>query len=118
MSAHTPGPWAVSPLYSRVAYVIPAEHAARRIGGHADAAVDFVTYAQEICAIDCPDRHRSAEEMRANANLIAAAPDFLRAARFTLEQLDNFDARLMPAGLVGSIEMLKQAIAKAEGVSA
>lgn len=74
---HTPGPWAVSPAYSRVAYVIPAEHLSRPIGCHTEAALDLATFAQQICSLDCPDRHRSAKEMRANARLIAAAPDLL-----------------------------------------
>jgi len=79
MSAYTPGPWMVSPIYTRVAYVIPAEHASRSIGGHTDAALDFATFAQQICFLDCPDRHRSAKEMRANANLIALAPEMFEA---------------------------------------
>lgn len=47
-----------------------------------------------------------------------AAPDLLRAARHTLEALENFDTRAMPVGLLAGISMLTQAVAKAEGTSA
>ncbi len=70
---HTPGPWVVHP-HGSLCVVVPAGHAARPIGGAENDAIDLATYAQEICAVEHPDRHRPAAETRANALLIAAAP--------------------------------------------
>jgi hypothetical protein len=81
MATHTPGPWALHPDR---AYVIPAEHLNRPIGGADDLEVDLQRYAQEICAMHWPDPHRPAQEMRANARLIAAAPDMLNALKAAL----------------------------------
>jgi hypothetical protein len=72
----TPGPWCVHPHF---AYVVPLAHAERPIGGAEDDAYDLAHYAQEICALHMPDRHRSEDESYANARLIAAAPDLLKA---------------------------------------
>lgn len=65
----TKGDWAVHPLFARI---VTAEHVGRPIGGSEDLATDFATYAQEICALHHPDRHRPESETLANANLIAA----------------------------------------------
>lgn len=65
----TKGNWAVHPQFARI---IPAEHIGRLIGCAADSATDFATYAQEICAMHQPDRHRPESETVANAELIAA----------------------------------------------
>lgn len=75
---HTPGPWVVHPL-SSTGLVVPAGHAERPVGGAVDEAVDLARYAQEICSVPYPDRHKSAAETRANALLIAAAPLMLEA---------------------------------------
>ena len=74
MTKHTPGPWAV---HRYKAYIVPLAHEDRPIGGSEDNRLDWSHYAQEICAIHWPDRHRTEEEVRATARLIAAAPDML-----------------------------------------
>jgi hypothetical protein len=72
----TPGPWAVHPFR---AYVVPAEHLNRPIGCDTDDATDLREFAQEICLLHWPDRHRPESEVKASAHLIAAAPDLYRA---------------------------------------
>jgi hypothetical protein len=66
-------------VHPRFAYVVPASHAERPIGGAEDDAHDLAYFAQEICALHHPDRHRSEDESRANARLCAAAPTLLEA---------------------------------------
>lgn len=68
-------------MHKTKAYIIPAEHEARPIGAHDDASIDLATYAQEICAIHWPDRNRGESEVKANARLIAAAPELLEACQ-------------------------------------
>ena len=103
MSTHTPGPWAV---HAHSAFVVPAEHLNRQIGGSSDPAVDLATYAQEICALHWPDLHRTEAEVRANAQLIAAAPEVLAALKY---------ARRMVNASECDIAYIDAAIAKAEG---
>ena len=76
MNAHTPGPWAV---HEHCAYVVPTAHVKRPIGGSSNRTRDLAEYAQEICALQWPDRHRQKAEVKANARLIAAAPELLAA---------------------------------------
>lgn len=57
------------------------------------------------------------EEARANAELIAAAPDLLDACKKTLIQLENaIPQKQMGDLMFGSCERLREAIEKAEGV--
>jgi hypothetical protein len=83
----------IHPSYKRTLYVIPAAHEKRPAGGAADAQEDLARYAQEVCALDSLDRHRSEEEMQANARLIAAAPDLLAALQMAFLQ-NNHDMLL------------------------
>lgn len=100
----TPGPWAVHP---RFAYIVPLDHAERPIGGAEDDAYDLAHYAQEICALHHPDRHRSEIESKANAHLIAAAPDLL-------EALENLvDAVRFDVDKVRRLARAEDAIARA-----
>jgi hypothetical protein len=100
MSKHTPGPWVV---HSHKAYVVPAEHADRRIGGHRDKDIDLQEFAQEICALHWPDRHRNEDEVKANAQLISAAPELLDALKMAYEDIP------------GWVGLARKAIEKAEG---
>ena len=108
MNKHTPGPWMVSDFQ---AMVIPAAHADRHIGGHEDAAKDMEIYAQEICLVHWPDRHRPESEVRANATIMAAAPDMLEALvdlhAYVTEGLGDHEA--------GEVLKAKAAIASATG---
>lgn len=70
--AATPGPWVVHPFR---AVVVPSTHVSRPLGCHEDPIIDRETYAQTICAMHWPDRKRNESEVRANANLVAAAPN-------------------------------------------
>ncbi len=68
----TEGPWVV---HDSRAMVVPEAHKNRPIGGSIDKDYDLKTYAQEICAMHWPDKNRAESEVKANANLIAAAPE-------------------------------------------
>ena len=99
---HTPGPWAVHPLN---AIVVPAGHVDRPVGAHEDPQIDLERYAQEICALHWPDRNRGEWEVRANAWLIAAAPDLLEALRACADDLEAS----VNAEYVGTLDYPSQA---------
>lgn len=102
---HTPGPWAV---HAHHAYVVPAGHERRYIGFAEDDEKDLRDFAQAICAIRWPDRHRPEAEAKANARLIAAAPLMLEA----LENLENDDGLRMPDS---AWELVQEAVEAATG---
>ena len=79
MSGHTKGPWATHRHFPT--YVVPADHAERPCGGHADDDLDLENYAQEVVNTALFTRHRTKAEVLANAHLIAAAPDMREASR-------------------------------------
>lgn len=62
--------------------------------------------------IDCEDSGESIEESRANARLVAAAPDLLAALRNLIELVE---VRAPEAARWPDVEAARQAIAKAEG---
>lgn len=107
-TAHTPGPWAVHHIR---AYVVPSAHAARPIGAAEDDDCDLATYAQEICAMHWPDRHRTENEVLANARLIAAAPEMLEALR----RAERYISDDQPDEEGSLLKAIRAAIAKAEG---
>jgi len=108
------GLWVVHPIKGRTAYVIPAEHASRPVGCHTEPAIDLATYAQEICSVSCPDRHRSAKEMRAYARLIATAPELLDALQPFVAH--NSDAETITIIVrAADVKRARAAIAKATG---
>jgi len=100
MSKHTLGPWQV--IEPRTA-MLGECYSIRTIAAPADiwnGYVGGVVY--------------SSPNAKANAALIAAAPDLLAALREVVEWLDNTDSVLANAR---TIEQARVAIAKAEGVS-
>lgn len=108
----TSGEWAVHP---HAAYVVPKAHVSRPIGGAEDAELDLATYAQEICALHWPDRHRTEAEVRANAHQIAASGalfDALEDAANTLRILLDVAEDI---SLVGT-PMIAARLRKAEAV--
>lgn len=113
MGGHTPGPWVVHPYWPGV--VVPASDASKGRGGAVDPDVEAGEYAKEIhneAGSQFSEYHRSRvmpHEAKANARLIAAAPDLLEALRALL---DDPDPRGAPAQVW---EQARAAIAKAEG---
>jgi len=94
-SKHTPGPWAMDEdKYGEEIDVYPLKDGPPPMGRWA-----------EICTVK---DYESQDEMRANARLIAAAPDLLEALKLACELLEygGFD-----------MEKFHAAIAKAEGRS-
>lgn len=96
MSAqHTPGPWQNQEMPSG------AESA------HGSRVVSFITYGPDNVADVCDSRGLSEQEARANARLIAAAPELLEAL-----MLCRFDSLNMS---LADLEFCRAAIAKATG---
>ena len=84
MSAHTPGPWAV--LSGFPCEIVPEAHRNRPYGGSIYEAEDRERYALRIASADTNTLSNFAHEIpreqaKANAHLIAAAPDLLEALR-------------------------------------
>jgi hypothetical protein len=104
MSAHTPGPWTnISD---------PAPNG--RFGGMEPMAL-VSTHAGRTC-IDCTGSGVDYAHDRANAILIAAAPDLLAELRNVLEWLDDGN-RVLSGDCAADVARARDAIAKAEGRS-
>jgi hypothetical protein len=97
MANHSPGPWRVTDEINRFS---GGEVIRPNKGDGIDSPVAFV------CDFNRYDRD---EERQANARLIAAAPELLEAARLVVEHQDHEEDC---DG--GCIDMLREAIAKAE----
>ena len=95
-SYHTPGPWMAVP------------------GGRHDQEVIITTQHRldqsfsEICGLDVEFTGKHGDEQKANARLIAAAPEMLRALRAIVEESND----------PGAVDCARAAIAKAEGEQA
>lgn len=84
LAAATTYPWC---QLSRMAVlIVPAWQRDRPFGGSVDEATDRDRYAQPVCKV-CESRHRSGVEVRANADLIAHAPEDLAALLGEVERL-------------------------------
>jgi len=87
---HTPGPW----VYGKTGYVKSGD----------------CYIAEVLHGPDCPD----ADEVKANARLIAAAPDLLAALEKCVRELQRYEN---PQNIVTSLQLdALAAIAKAKGV--
>jgi hypothetical protein len=118
VSAHTPGPWRAVERHSDAVTVIDARGFEIAT---AESMPILLDYAGKLAIDHWGERPGEAfielsdEEQAANANLIAAAPDLLAAARLAMVRLRNAD----PKGLgTDTYRALDAAIAKAEGRTA
>ena len=103
MSKHTPGPWQFHELRGDdgLGYIRPNPQDYLEIAHHGDTG-------------------RSAEENRANARLISAAPELLEALELCINQLERdtellYDQFTPWAEIPTALEKARAAIAKAEG---
>jgi hypothetical protein len=87
---HTPGPWKVTAGY---------------VANDTEVIVNYWKPAETMFTVT----ERDVAESRANANLIAAAPDLLDACLIALHQIEQF------GGEYPAIEKISNAIAKAGG---
>lgn len=107
MSKHTPGPWKTADITSRGTHVYwrieaPSKHVA-------GVSVDVTLYPVDVVAVS--------EELKANARLIAAAPDLL-AALEALEVAVSMDFSLdRDSRINAAASGARAAIAKARGES-
>jgi hypothetical protein len=95
----TPGPWHVSSTHLAAAYDIGAENGAN------------------IARVSGPTEN-GAEEFRANARLIAAAPDLYEALKRCVEYFDIRYARRLPGqndDYCDNVDRVNAALAKARG---
>lgn len=94
MSGHTPGPWAVHPMFPGL--VVPASDVEKKNGCAVDPDVEHQLYAKRIHrenGTSFPRFHRSRvvpEEAKSNARLIAAAPDLSEAADALARELEHW----------------------------
>ena len=102
MSKATPGPWQMLPEECDKPYI---RIRGTQLGGRYKVA-NVVTPAYEGV------HQREADETRANARLIAAAPELLEALQRLLSENDNMTQRI---NLIGAMEQARAAIAKATG---
>lgn len=120
MSAHTPGPWALSSFIGNLGRHITLEsHLSRPIGASVDSQKCRDTYQINIAAVGRHACHLSIEEAEANARLIAAAPDLLAALQ---ECALRLGALVLASGdfsdvNANAIDQAHAAIQKAEGQS-
>lgn len=107
---HTPGPWRVEdpPMNDHGASL------AIMGPGKADRTQLYIA---EVWKIDDTAREMAMDaEGKANARLIASAPDLLKACKATLPFLETEDHRRIPGrGDCPLTAMLRKAIAQAEG---
>jgi hypothetical protein len=106
MSAHTPGPWTVETVTTSCGVchkVGPWPHEWR--GGKMMHACIYDDY---------PPRPEGTDIMRANARLIAAAPEMLEALR-VMTALTRLRFGNSDADVYGQIQKAEAAISKAEG---
>ena len=108
MTKHTPGPWALDDKTGTISWGDCSFGAPAGAGG-------FVVASHSVCNIPRHQSERITDEHRANALLIAAAPELFRSARMWIEYLDSPS----PDGS-GELEEqilgdMRAAIAKAKG---
>lgn len=92
---HTPAPWVVNPIRNTV-------ETREGLDG---------SYRRTVAEVGSGWHEHNQPEAEANARLIAAAPDLLRAARIAHEAMKNNPEWDVP----NTMDILEKAIAKAEG---
>ena len=101
---HTPGPWKICWNGDSTAFDNEPFAYALDVGPGRTTSICRVRHGA------CDDEYGGKDAIKANANLIAAAPDMLEA----LKNLENDDGKAMPPS---AWALVQNAIAKAEGRS-
>ena len=99
---HTKGPWATDKLPHGIAISHGKNGRITFLHNHID---DYMGYR---CGSIC-SQNKTQEEVEANANLIAAAPELLEACEAVLEEIKNFKKETIAAcALVIAIEKARR----------
>jgi hypothetical protein len=109
---HTPGPWEVSQEIPN-SVVIIALWSDKVTPGNTATFGDY--RGAHICELEYNSGVPTKEQAEANACLIAAAPDLLEACKNALESVKYAQNNTGADFMFNTSEILKQAIAKAEG---
>ena len=117
---HTAGPWAIMPAFPLV--VVRADQAHLSLGASSDVDADRRDYAQEIASVPCEDisgyptfthRRHNQDQAKADARLIAAAPELLAACQ-SIAALADGQGR---ANMMMVASQARAAIAKAQSTT-
>jgi hypothetical protein len=115
-TTHTPGPWVCRDIY-----VMPEHHYGLPIGGAVNLDDHVNNYAHVIACVSDDDRRFGKETWKANARLIASAPELLEVLKDVVSMLDDLRLR-SDADQEGAVtEQIREAnavIAKATGAPA
>lgn len=103
MSKHTPGPWVVLNTHDIFTNI-----------GAENADGDCAPYNDGWHVADCGSDDLNIDEIRANARLIAAAPNLLAALQEVVAEADAYEAKHGPMHRPW-VRIARAAIAKAEG---
>ncbi|MBI5725126.1 MAG: hypothetical protein HZA50_14295 [Planctomycetes bacterium] len=101
MAKNTPGPWIVEEFH-------PNKLSTRLRIVHATGAECGISTSEVVC---CDVGDKNSDTARANANLMAAAPDLLEVCKSALATLDNIGSADRKVVRIA----IRAAIAKAEG---
>ena len=121
----TPGPWVVSgKIHNYGSIVCPASQTDRPLGASADTERCKRDYMHQIAAVNKHSCHFSSDESKANAYLIAAAPELYEALKGLVAvddgigEGDSFETAAQTVNdLDAAMQRARAAIAKAEGRS-
>lgn len=115
MTKHTPAPWAVEPDYDDIDGTVLI-HGAADCPGLTPVALVYT--ADAFPCVEDEDRAAFEAECKANAALIAAAPDLLAACEATLDLMTEYGGCCAIGRGIDLRDVCRSAIAKARATNA